>query len=134
MLKKFIPKNLRKPITSYKESSWVANGKPLWENDHLAVWADMFPVTPGHTLFIPKKDDVETVQTAYGCAYGWAKERVGKGEWQGFNIGQNIGLCAGQTVMWPHIHVIPRFENDVRGKKVGGIRQCYPDGDHKEYY
>lgn len=133
MSQKFIPKNLRKPIKDYKDSTWLANGKPVWENESVSVWKDRFPLTPGHTLFIPKKDDVEHVQIAYGLAYGWAKERVDNQEWDGFNIGQNIGLCAGQTVLWPHIHVIPRFKNDTKGA-VGGIRRSHPSGDHKEYY
>jgi diadenosine tetraphosphate (Ap4A) HIT family hydrolase len=44
----------------------------------------------------------------------------------------NIGLCAGQTIMWPHIHFIPRHEGDA--DKPGGLRYAHPGADHKEYY
>ena len=33
----------------------------------------------------------------------------------GFNVGMNIGLCAGQTILWPHIHFIPRNKDDYEG-------------------
>ena len=51
----------------------------------------------------------------------------------GFNIGQNIGAAAGQTIFWPHIHFIPRKNGDSDGKH-NGIRLSHPNGDHKEYY
>ena len=132
MSTEFTPKNLRQPISCYEESTWTANGSPIWENDQLAVWADKFPCTPGHTLFIPKKDDQEHIMIAYGCAYQWAKQQVNEKLWDGFNIGQNIGDAAGQTIYWPHIHVIPRHTGDSKDK--GGIRRAHPNADNKAYY
>lgn len=132
MSETFTPKKIREPISCYEESTWLSNGSPIWENDILAVWADKFPCTPGHTLFIPKKDDVKHIQITYGCAYDWAKQQVEAGEWDGFNIGQNIGLAAGQTILWPHIHVIPRHTGDSEDK--GGIRRAHPNADHRAYY
>jgi diadenosine tetraphosphate (Ap4A) HIT family hydrolase len=132
MSQKFTPKNLRKPISCYEESSWHANGLPLWENDIYSVWADLFPVTPGHLLWIPKKNTVEHVRVAYGDAYEYGLNKIESKEWAGFNIGQNIGLAAGQTVLWPHIHLIPRHEDGSVDK--GGIRRAIPNGDNKQYY
>jgi len=128
----FIPKKLREPISCYEESTWLANGKPEWENDIYSVWLDKFPVVPGHMLWIPKKNDITHIRVTYGEAFDYANTRVEAGEWGGFNIGQNIGLAAGQTVLWPHIHVIPRHEGDSKDK--GGIRRAIPDGDNKHYY
>ena len=51
---------------------------------------------------------------------------------KGFNVGMNIGKCAGQTIMWPHIHFIPRHEGD--SPKKGGMRHAHPSADHYEYY
>ena len=131
--KKFIAKKLRETINCYEESSWHANGLPLWENDVYAVWADLFPVTPGHLLWIPKQNKTEYVRTAYGDAYEYGQQQIKEGKWAGFNIGQNIGMAAGQTVLWPHIHLIPRHKGDCP-KGRNGIRLSYPNGDHKEYY
>jgi diadenosine tetraphosphate (Ap4A) HIT family hydrolase len=132
MSTKFTPKNLRQPISCYEESTWVANGQPEWENDVYAVWADKFPVTPGHLLWIPKKNDLPHIRVTYGDAFDYANTQVEAGNWAGFNIGQNIGIAAGQTVLWPHIHVIPRQDGDSKDK--GGIRRAIPDGDNKHYY
>jgi diadenosine tetraphosphate (Ap4A) HIT family hydrolase len=45
---------------------------------------------------------------------------------QGYNIGINVGVAAGQTVMHLHIHVIPRYEGD-REDPRGGVRWVLPD-------
>jgi diadenosine tetraphosphate (Ap4A) HIT family hydrolase len=43
----------------------------------------------------------------------------------GFNIGINIGLKAGQTVKHVHIHLIPRYSGDVE-EPAGGVRGVIP--------
>lgn len=132
MSKKFTPKNLRQPIDRYEESTWLANGDPEWENDIYAVWADKFPVTPGHLLWIPKKNDLPHIRVTYGEAFDYGQNMVESKTWDGFNIGQNIGIAAGQTILWPHIHLIPRMDSDDENK--GGIRRAIPNGDHTAYY
>lgn len=129
---KFTPKNIRTPIDSYEESTWIANGKPAWENDRYAVWHDKFPVTSGHTLWIPKINAVGHIRETYGDAFKYGQDKVDRGEWDGFNIGQNIGIAAGQTILWPHIHLIPRINGD--SKELGGIRRAIPDGKHWTAY
>jgi diadenosine tetraphosphate (Ap4A) HIT family hydrolase len=51
-----------------------------------------------------------------------AKEII-EGEYSpdGYNIGMNCGLSAGQTVMQFHCHLIPRYTGDVDNPK-GGVR------------
>jgi len=44
----------------------------------------------------------------------------------------NIGIPAGQTIMWPHIHFIPRHKGDAM--EIGGMRHAHPGADHKKYY
>ena len=43
----------------------------------------------------------------------------------GFNVGINSGKDAGQTVFHMHIHLIPRYKNDVDNPR-GGIRNVIP--------
>ncbi len=54
MSEQFIKKNIRTPIYEYKETTWVYNNLPTFENDTYALFDDKFPVTPGHVLFVPK--------------------------------------------------------------------------------
>jgi diadenosine tetraphosphate (Ap4A) HIT family hydrolase len=57
---------------------------------------------------------------------------VEQGECDGFNIGYNSGTAAGQTVMYPHIHLIPRRNGDVEDP-VGGVRNTIPGkGNYKK--
>jgi diadenosine tetraphosphate (Ap4A) HIT family hydrolase len=44
----------------------------------------------------------------------------------GFNVGVNDGLAAGQTVLHAHAHVIPRRKGDVADPR-GGVRRVIPD-------
>jgi len=49
----------------------------------------------------------------------------------GYNLGLNIGACAGQTVWHVHLHLIPRREGDVENP-IGGVRNVIPEkGDYK---
>ena len=43
----------------------------------------------------------------------------------GFNVGNNIGLSAGQTVFHVHTHLIPRRDGDVESPR-GGVRGVIP--------
>lgn len=98
-----------------------------------AAFLDGFPVNPGHTLVIPRRhvadpmdlEDDEWVDL-------WAVTRrvradlVAKYAPAGFNVGFNAGFAAGQTVAHAHVHVIPRFEDDVPDPR-GGIRWVVPE-------
>ena len=65
-------------------------------------------------------------------AYQYGNDKVKAGEIAGFNVGMNIGIPAGQTIMWPHIHFIPRKEND--SDVIGGMRHAHPGADHTKFY
>lgn len=93
---------------------------------------DKYPVTLGHTLIIPKR----MVQTVFelsenefrSCWRLLVRQRL---ELQrtyrpdGFNIGINDGVMAGQTVMHAHIHLIPRYAGDHPNPR-GGVRSVLP--------
>ncbi len=130
--KKHIYKKPFEAIDRFEESTWMGNDTPIFENEHTAVFKDKFPCVKGHTLFIPKHDTPEAIGESMKLAYYCGREWVKAGKMNGFNAGMNIGNCAGQTIMWPHIHFIPRHENDSKVK--GGIRHSHPGADHKEYY
>lgn len=101
----------------------IANGdipsKTIYEDEKFRVILDLGPATKGHALILPKDhaDNLfELSEDTAGRAMTLAKklatqmkEKLGA---DGFNLVQNNGSVAGQTVMHFHLHLIPRYEND----------------------
>jgi diadenosine tetraphosphate (Ap4A) HIT family hydrolase len=105
----------------------------LRENVDGMVIDDGFPISPGHTLIIPRRhmgsffDLSETERNSLLSLLEDAKRRLDK-EFRpdGYNIGINDGSVAGQTVPHLHIHLIPRFHGD-REDPRGGVRWIIPE-------
>ena len=89
------------------------------------VFKDGFPVTDGHILFVPKETDWKHLAMCYKAAYNWGYGWVEQTFCDSYNIGQNCGIEAGQTVMYPHIHLIPRRKGDMKDPR-GGVRNVIP--------
>lgn len=98
------------------------------ENEH-AVWIrDGYPISPGHSLVIPKRHvgsffEVSSDERAAVLELLDQAKAAAEAEFQpdGYNIGINDGPSAGQTVPHLHVHLIPRFRGDVPDPR-GGVR------------
>ena len=95
------------------------------EDFHVVVFRDRYPVTPGHLLFVPVYNSAGVIRDAFGDAVVEGERMVAAGECDAFNVGLNMGIAAGQTVMYPHVHLIPRRIGDVEDP-VGGVRGVIP--------
>ena len=95
------------------------------EDFHVAVYEDRYPCTPGHLLFVPKHNTMSVVLDAFNDAIIHGQTMIENGQCDGFNIGMNYGSAAGQTVEWPHVHLIPRRHGDVEDP-IGGVRNTIP--------
>jgi diadenosine tetraphosphate (Ap4A) HIT family hydrolase len=95
------------------------------EDFHVAVYEDRYPCTPGHLLFVPKYNTMAVLLDAFNDAVMHGRTMIENGQCDGFNIGMNYGSAAGQTVEWPHVHLIPRRHGDVEDP-VGGVRNTIP--------
>lgn len=104
----------------------------IYENDYVFAIYDNYPVTKGHTLIIPKRH-FETIFTAsdeeimaIGTALKVLKNQL---DFQfhpdGYNVGINNGIDAGQSIMHLHVHLIPRYHGDSTHPR-GGIRGVIP--------
>ena len=98
---------------------------------------DKFPVNSGHILIIPKKHVSDYFELSFkeqsACWFMLNKAKsIIKNEFNpaGFNVGINIGESAGQTIPHVHIHLIPRYKEDVSEPR-GGVRGVIP---HKRDY
>ncbi|MCD8220602.1 MAG: HIT family protein [Clostridiales bacterium] len=99
----------------------IANGEipsaTVYEDEEFRVILDMGPASRGHALILPKshfKDITEADMETAGKLFPLAS-KIGQGMKKGlgaagFNVVQNNGTCAGQTVFHLHVHVIPRYE------------------------
>ena len=92
---------------------------------HVAVFRDRYPVTLGHLLFVPTYNTLTVINDAFESALRHGEVLVKRGECLGYNIGFNSGSVAGQTVMYPHVHLIPRRQDDCEDP-VGGVRGVIP--------
>ncbi|MCX5540048.1 HIT family protein [Paraburkholderia sp. CNPSo 3076] len=105
----------------------------LDENDKAIWFQDGFPVSPGHSLLIPKRHVASFFETtaeervALLALLDQARQAVQESNApDGFNIGVNIGAAAGQTVPHLHIHLIPRYLGDQEDPR-GGVRKIFPE-------
>ena len=88
----------------------------VYEDEQFRAILDLGPATPGHTLILPKEhfQDVTELGDEYAANVLKVAAKIGKAMkaglgCQGFNLVQNNGEVAGQTVMHFHMHVIPRY-------------------------
>ena len=100
----------------------IANGvipsSTLYEDEDFRVILDLGPASKGHALILPKEhyQDVCELDEAIGAKVLPLAGKIGAAMKKalgcaGFNLVQNNGAAAGQTVMHFHMHIIPRYEN-----------------------
>ena len=124
-------------IRSYKDTPWCSNPKAyqniVHEDDNVIVFKDRFPVTEGHLLQVPKKVTRHLdITRCFELAYKRGVRGICEHEWDAFNVGINNGEAAGQSVMWPHVHLIPRRTGDTPNPR-GGVRHVIPlKGDYDD--
>ena len=103
----------------------IANGEipsaTIYEDDDFRVILDLGPATRGHALILPKNHyanlcelDDEVAGKALIVAKKIGTAMMNSLGCTGFNLVQNNGEEAGQTVMLFHIHVIPRYDGGER--------------------
>lgn len=99
----------------------IANGEipsaTVYEDDDFRVILDLGPASKGHSLILPKNhykdlceaDPAVTTKILPLAGKIGSAMKAGLGA-SGFNVVQNNGTSAGQTVFHLHVHVIPRYE------------------------
>ena len=119
-------------LDSYQDAPWP-DKNIVHEDENVVVYNDGFPVTEGHLLFVPKKKLRRSdITKCFEYAWEWGVQGVMDYKWKAFNIGINNGVDAGQSVMWPHVHLIPRREGDTPNPR-GGVRNVIPlKGNYEE--
>lgn len=95
----------------------------VYEDEHVLAFLDIGPLSPGHTLVIPKEQKAQLHQLSdeAAAAVGRVLPRICRAVMAAtgataYNVLQNNGSAAHQVVMHVHFHVIPKF-----GEKGLGI-------------
>ena len=107
----------------------LANGvfptNSIYEDDDFNVILDASPATKGHALILPKEhyaNIYEIDEELLGKAAKLAKKIITHEKevlgCDGYNIVQNNGEVAGQTVFHFHMHLIPRYGKDENKKII----------------
>lgn len=114
----------------------VTLNRVMCENRLFFARHDNYPANPGHVEIVPKRHvesffdlTEEEVLEAYRLLCE-ARTRVMR-EYDpphGYTIGVNEGRAAGRSIDHLHVHLIPRYEGDVKDPR-GGIRQAAPNWD-----
>lgn len=111
----------------------INKGDYFYENEEVVALYDVYPVAKGHCLIISKRhfDNFFLATASEEEAINKAIRAVKKiidelYKPDGYNIGINIGEVAGQSVMHLHVHLIPRYLNDMDNPK-GGVRGVIPE-------
>lgn len=97
----------------------------IYEDDRFTVILDASPATKGHALILPKNHAAniyelpdEDASAVFVLAKKMATKMTEILHCDGFNIVQNNGEVAGQTVFHFHMHLIPRYLNDGNQDKL----------------
>ncbi len=103
----------------------IANGEipsdTVYEDDKYRAILDLSPAVKGHTLIIPKDHfddllsaDEETLESVLKLAQRIGAAQLKALKCDGFNVVQNNGEAAGQTVHHLHVHIIPRYKDGAK--------------------
>jgi len=108
-------------------------GKAILGSTHAFALYDGYPVSKGHALIIPHRvypnyfdsspEELEDFQKVILLTKQYIDAKYSP---QGYNVGINCGTVAGQTVPHMHIHLIPRYKDDVEDP-TGGVRGVIPE-------
>lgn len=129
--------SFRNILESHQEQEHTSNclfckidpDRIIAENELCYAIRDGFPLTPLHTLVVPKRhvaNYFNLYQSELEAIHVMLDEQHADIPQQdktvtGFNVGINAGNDAGQTVFHAHIHLIPRRYGDVSDPR-GGVR------------
>lgn len=93
--------------------------KKVFENDNVVAFLDIFPISQGHTVIIPKShyghfEDVNesSLVEVFRVAQVIGRKYLKISNIEGFNVLINNHPAAGQVVNHFHLHIVPREADD----------------------
>jgi len=106
----------------------------VYEDDDVLAFLDVFPLSKGHTLVIPKRAAarLDEMSDESAAAVGWVLPRIARAVMAAtgagaYNVLQNNGAAAHQAVMHVHFHIISKYEGGA-GLGIGWDAGKLEDG------
>ena len=97
----------------------------VYEDDKVIAFLDIFPLSRGHTLIVPKEaaETIDTLSAESSAAVGRVLPRIARAVMKAtgataYNVLQNNGAAAHQAIAHVHFHIIPKEEGGA-GLGVG---------------
>ncbi len=111
----------------------------IYEDEDFRVILDISPASKGHALILPKEHYANLYELpedlaakAMVLAKKLAAHMTEKLECDGFNLVQNNGEVAGQTVFHFHLHLIPRYKDGDNRDLLTWNQLSYGEGEAQE--
>ena len=111
----------------------------FYEDDTFRVILDAAPASKGHALILPKDHyanlyeiDEEVAAKAMKLAKKMAVHMTDVLKCDGFNLVQNNGETAGQTVFHFHMHLIPRYKDMKNNDILSWNHEEFTEEEMKE--
>ncbi len=108
----------------------------IYEDEDFRVILDISPAAKGHALILPKEHYANLYELpedlaakAMLLAKKLAAHMTEKLQCDGFNLVQNNGEVAGQTVFHFHLHLIPRYKDGDNRDLLTWKQLSYGDGE-----
>jgi histidine triad (HIT) family protein len=93
----------------------------VYEDEQTIAFLDIFPVSKGHMLIVPKEHAVtlhlnsrNSTLAIMETAHKLARPAMEALDASGYNLGMNCGIDAGQEIMHTHLHFMPRYSGQSR--------------------
>ncbi len=106
---------------------------PLYEDDDFYCTLNLYPYNAGHLLVLPKKHitsllefSSEDLTRLFSLVQACEKILKKSLKPSGFNIGVNEGPNSGQSITHFHVHIVPRFPNELGFMDTVGATRTVP--------
>ncbi len=107
----------------------------IWEGRDFAIALNLYPYNPGHVMIFPRRHIVSIKELTDSEMLRFFRLIVETEEILnkvynpcGFNVGFNLGPCSGASIPHIHLHVVPRYKNELSFMDVlGGAKVIVED-------
>lgn len=107
-------------LCAVREHAKEVESLELYRNDAAIVTVNLYPFSPGHLMVYPTRhveDITELSQDEFVAIHTLMQKTLSilNNEFHptGYNIGWNVGRGSGASISHIHMHIVPRFDNEI---------------------